>query len=94
MKITAFNGSPKGASGNTDVMAKAFMKGAETAGAETEIIHLADKDFNHCKACGNCMGSNGKCIIKDYMGDLQGLNLNKIHAAIKSLSMQYESGGS
>jgi len=65
MKITAFNGSPKGESGNTNVMVTAFLNGAENAGAEIENIFLANKEINHCKACGHCIVSNGQCVIKD-----------------------------
>jgi multimeric flavodoxin WrbA len=70
MRITAFNGSPMGASGNTNVMVAAFLEGAEEVGAEVENIFLADKEINHCKACYYCYSSGGKCSIDDDMGDL------------------------
>ncbi|TEB13978.1 putative NAD(P)H-dependent FMN-containing oxidoreductase YwqN [Pelotomaculum sp. FP] len=70
MKITAFNGSPRGASSNTNIMVEAFLKGAEAAGAEVENIFLANKEINHCKACYYCYSSGGKCSIEDDMGDL------------------------
>lgn len=69
MKITAFNGSPKGEAGSTNIMVTAFLDGAKQAGAEVENIFLANKEINHCKACGRCMFSN-ECVIKDDMGDL------------------------
>ncbi len=70
MKITAFNGSPRGASGNTNVMVAAFLKGAEAAGADVENIFLANKEINHCKACYYCATSGGDCSIKDDLGDI------------------------
>ncbi len=70
MKMIAFNGSPMGASGNTNVMVTAFLEGAEAAGAEVENIFLADKEINHCKACRRCVFSGGKCVINDDMEEL------------------------
>lgn len=71
MKITAFNGSPKGETGNTNIMVSAFLEGAHTGGAEVESIFLNTKEINHCKACSSCiMSGQGKCVIKDDMGDL------------------------
>jgi multimeric flavodoxin WrbA len=71
MKITAFNGSPNGESGNTNVMVTAFLKGAEASGAEVENIFLVNKEINHCKGCYSCLFSGqGKCSIEDDMKDL------------------------
>jgi multimeric flavodoxin WrbA len=71
MKITAFNGSPKGEAGNTNIMVSAFLEGAKAAGAEIESIFLNTKKINYCKACSSCIISGqGKCIIEDDMGDL------------------------
>lgn len=71
MKIIAINGSHKGKNGNTDVMVKAFLKGAKEAGAEIENIYLSDKNINHCKDCKACWFKNpGHCIIKDDMEEI------------------------
>ena len=77
MKIIAINGSHKGKNGNTDVMVRAFLKGAEEAGAEIENIYLSEKNINHCKACNACWFKNpGHCIIKDDMEEILNKFLN------------------
>lgn len=40
MKILAFNGSPRGKQGNTEVLIRLFLEGCRQAGAETETIYL------------------------------------------------------
>ena len=49
MKATVFNDSPAGENSATNVIAKAFLKGAESAGAETENIFLAKYKIQQCQ---------------------------------------------
>lgn len=77
MKVIAVNGSPRKI-GNTAILLQEALRGAETKGAETELINLYELDFRGCYSCFACKrkGSlcNGVCAIKD---DLRGV-LEKI----------------
>ncbi len=68
MKIIAINGSPR-KEGNTARMCQEFLRGAEAAGADTEIVHLYDLCYTGCKSCFACKraGSStyGHCVVKD-----------------------------
>jgi multimeric flavodoxin WrbA len=63
-----FNGSPR-KNKNTAMMLESAMRGAEEAGAETEMVNLYDIDFKGCKSCFACKlkGSkcNGVCALRD-----------------------------
>ncbi|HJJ48808.1 MAG TPA: flavodoxin family protein [Methanocorpusculum sp.] len=68
MKILAIQGSPR-KKGNTDLVLDAFLKGAESTGAETEKINLRDIDFKNCRGCNACH-KKGICVIKDPLTDI------------------------
>ncbi|HDP80870.1 MAG TPA: flavodoxin family protein, partial [Spirochaetes bacterium] len=71
MKIIAINSSPRKARGNTQRVLSPFLEGAREAGAETEIIYLADKTIKPCRGCYNCwLKTPGVCVIKDDAADI------------------------
>ena len=53
MYILAINGSPR-KTWNTAKLLQSALKGAEDCGADTELIHLYDYDFNGCYSCLAC----------------------------------------
>ena len=50
--------------GNSDMLARAFARGAEAAGNDVETVSLADKKIAFCRGCFACQ-KTGKCIIDD-----------------------------
>ncbi|MGD9580246.1 MAG: flavodoxin family protein [Vampirovibrionia bacterium] len=77
MKITVFNGSPKGERSNTNIMVQEFLAGCESVGAETENIFLAKKELKHCIGCFTCwIKTPGKCVHKDDMAEMIETYLN------------------
>ena len=70
MKVIAINGSPR-KKWNTATLLEKALEGAETEGAETEIIHLYDLNFKGCTSCFACKlkdgKSYGKCAMKDEL---------------------------
>jgi multimeric flavodoxin WrbA len=68
MKILAFNGSPRRASGTTNILLETFIEGAKSAGAEVEKHHVVDLNINGCRGCFNCWWvTPGKCVQRDDM---------------------------
>ncbi len=73
MKVFAFNGSPR-KEWNTATLLKKALEGAESQGAETELVHLYDLNYKGCISCFSCKiiggESYGRCAVKDDLTDI------------------------
>ena len=67
MKIVGVVCSPR-KDGNTEILVKKALEGAREAGAETELILVADKEINPCDACGACAEDGGERSELDKAG--------------------------
>ena len=53
MKILAFHGSPR-RHGNSSLLLKEYIRGANEAGADVEEIIASDVNLNYCQGCLRC----------------------------------------
>ena len=63
MKTLGISTSPR-LRGNSDLLLREALSGAESAGSHTEYIHLPDYDIAPCIECNACY-SRGECKIHD-----------------------------
>jgi len=90
MKVVAVQSSPN-VDGLTCQLARAVLEGAESDGAETELIHLNKLKIESCMAhdqgWGTCR-SEGKCMIQD---DFQNLRekINRADALVFSTPVYF-----
>lgn len=56
--------------GNSDLMADAFIKGAENAGNKVTKFETAYKTFTVCKACKKCYTNGKACPFDDAFSEL------------------------
>ncbi len=56
--------------GNSEIVTKEALMGAEEAGAEVELIRLKKLKIEDCRGCALCLFRNQECYLKD---DLVGL---------------------
>ena len=68
MKVLGIVCSPR-KEGNTEIMMKEALTSAREAGAETELVLIADKKIGPCDACSSCFKTT-KCHIKDDMQEI------------------------
>ncbi len=65
MKIIVCLGSPN-RHGSSNMLAEAFIKGAEETGHEVKILDVAHANLHPCTGCIHC-GYEGPCVQKDDM---------------------------
>ncbi len=83
MKVTVFNGSPRGRDSNSHLIVEPLLEGAQQAGAETEEVFLIEKDIKYCLGCFYCWGKTpGTCTLKDDMAGLIDLFLDSDYVGI------------
>jgi len=63
MKVIGISASPR-LNGNSDLLLRQALAGAESAGAQTEYIRLADLKIAPCIECNSCY-KTGSCVVKD-----------------------------
>ena len=64
--IVVLSGSPR-KGGNTDMLAAAFIEGAQAAGKNVTLFRTADMKIGGCLGCGHCFEEKGVCVQKDDM---------------------------
>jgi multimeric flavodoxin WrbA len=62
-------GSPR-TEGNSEKLAKAFIKGANKNTSNVEIIRLAEKELKGCKDCRMCWNNGKHCVVPDQMHEI------------------------
>jgi len=74
IKVLGLSTSPR-ANGNTDLLLRQALAGAQSAGASAEYIRLSDLNITPCRECNWCY-TTGKCRIEDDYQMLSGKLLN------------------
>ena len=69
MKVMAFNGSPRKKKWNTVTLLNSALQGAQSTGAETELVQLYELKFSGCISCFSCKRlsrkKDGVCSVQD-----------------------------
>src|SRR4030042_367142 len=63
LKVIGISASPR-RNGNSDLLLQQALAGAESAGAQTEYVRLADFKIAPCVECNSCY-KTGVCVVKD-----------------------------
>ena len=64
-QVLGISGSPR-RDGNSELLIREFLKGAEANGNETKLVILSELKISPCTSCDSCQ-KNGQCIIDDDM---------------------------
>lgn len=75
MKIIGINASPRGNESKTLQLVKSVLKGAESEGADVELIDLYKLRIEYCTGCGACYAT-GECPQIDDFEELLDRILN------------------
>jgi multimeric flavodoxin WrbA len=67
-QVLVLNSSPNLKRGGTVTILRHFIRGMEEAGAEVDVLNLAEMDVSPCKGCMACWWKTpGACVQKDDM---------------------------
>lgn len=69
VKVLGINASPRGNESNTLQLVKSVIKGAESEGADVELIDLYKLRIEYCTGCGACYAT-GECPQIDDFEEL------------------------
>jgi len=75
LSVVLFNGSPR-PGGNTELCLRRVERGLRAEGISTEIVPLAEKRIEPCRACMGCEGRR-RCAQEDDLNDM----IEKMEAA-------------
>jgi multimeric flavodoxin WrbA len=51
--------------GNSDILVRSSLKGAEAEGAQIRFLRLTDLDLKYCTGCMSCVFKDRDCVIDD-----------------------------
>lgn len=68
MEILGIVGSSR-KSGNTDIIVRRILAGAESRGCVTKLLFLSDFSISHCTGCEGCQ-RRSHCVVNDGMQSL------------------------